>query len=196
MSSVVKNTSIKEKDKSNLDLNFLKEKTSEEKFLSIKLSEVEEQNLWKVFKIICGNREFREAEMKWFDANDLRTVLKKLGVKSLPQQKLDLMIWEVDENLDKRVDEKEFELMYKKCIEDKTYLEPKNLFYMVQFLMYCKIKEDINGKQNSIFDYNTDIVPEDTYFLIYARLDRQLDDDLSKREQLDDEIQIIFGFIN
>jgi hypothetical protein len=29
------------------------------------------------------------------------------------------MIWEVDENLDKRVDEREFELMYKKCIEDK-----------------------------------------------------------------------------
>ena len=28
------------------------------------------------------------------------------------------MIWEVDENLDKKVDEKEFELMYKKCIED------------------------------------------------------------------------------
>lgn len=29
------------------------------------------------------------------------------------------MIWEVDENLDKWVDEWEFELMYKKCIEDK-----------------------------------------------------------------------------
>lgn len=28
------------------------------------------------------------------------------------------MVWEVDENLDKKVDEKEFELMYKKCIED------------------------------------------------------------------------------
>lgn len=29
------------------------------------------------------------------------------------------MIWEVDENLDKWVDDREFELMYKKCIEDK-----------------------------------------------------------------------------
>ena len=28
------------------------------------------------------------------------------------------MVWEVDENLDKKVDEKEFERMYKKCIED------------------------------------------------------------------------------
>ena len=180
------------KEKTSLDLNFLKEKTSEEKFMSIKLSEVEEQNLWKVFKILCGNREYRENEMHWFDCHDLKTVLKKMGVKNLPQQKLDLMVWEVDENLDKRVDEKEFELMYKKCIEDKTYLEPKNLFYMVQFLMFCKIKEDLNGKQTSIFEYNTEIVPEDTYFLIYARLDRQLDDDSSKREQLDDEIRIIF----
>ena len=180
------------KEKTSLDLNFLKEKTSEEKFLSIKLSEVEEQNLWKVFKILCGNREYRENEMHWFDCNDLKTVLKKIGVKSLPQIKLDLMVWEVDENLDKRVDEKEFELMYKKCIEDKTYLEPKNLFYLVQFLMYCKIKEDFNGHQTSIFEYETEIVPEDTYFLIYARLDRQLDDDSSKREQLDDEIRIIF----
>ena len=38
---------------------------------------------------------------------------------------------EVDENLDKQVDEKEFELMYKRCIYDKTGLEPKSLFYMV-----------------------------------------------------------------
>ena len=182
----------KEKERHNLDLNFLKEKTSEEKFLAIKLSEVEEQNLWKVFKILCGNRDFKEGEMKWFDTSSLKVTLKKLGVRNLPQQKLDLMIWEVDENLDKRVDEKEFELMYKKCIEDKTFLEPKNLFYMVQFLMYCKAKEDITGKEPSIFDFNTEIMPEDTYFLIYARLDRQLEDDISKREQLDEEIKIIF----
>lgn len=45
---------------------------------------------------------------------------------------------EVDENLDRRVDRKEFELMYKKCIEDKTGLEPRNLFNLVQFLMFCK----------------------------------------------------------
>lgn len=48
------------------------------------------------------------------------------------------MIWEVDENLDKKVNEKEFELMYKKCIEDSSHLEPKNLFHFVQYLMFCK----------------------------------------------------------
>ena len=48
------------------------------------------------------------------------------------------MIWEVDENLDKQVDWQEFTLMYKKCIEDKTGLEARNLFNLVQFLMFCK----------------------------------------------------------
>lgn len=48
------------------------------------------------------------------------------------------MIWEADENLDGKIDDKEFDLLYKKCIEDKVHLEPKNLFYLVQFLMYCK----------------------------------------------------------
>ena len=51
------------------------------------------------------------------------------------------MVWEVDENLDQRVDEKEFELMYKKCIEDRSHLEPKNLFYFVQYLMFCMSKD-------------------------------------------------------
>lgn len=41
------------------------------------------------------------------------------------------MIWEVDENLDGCVDEKEFQNMYKKCIVDKKGLEPKTMFHMV-----------------------------------------------------------------
>ena len=85
------------------------------------------------------------------------------------------MIWEVDENLDKKVDKWEFELMYKKCIEDKSNLEPKNLFYLVQFLMFCKPVENDNlddKKEIDPLDFNSIIVPEDTYFIIYARLDR------------------------
>ena len=41
------------------------------------------------------------------------------------------MIWEVDENLDDRVDVHEFELMYKRCRNDKTGLEPRSLFNLV-----------------------------------------------------------------
>jgi hypothetical protein len=35
------------------------------------------------------------------------------------------MIWEVDEDLDEMVSEYEFELMYKRCVNDKTGLEPR-----------------------------------------------------------------------
>ena len=40
--------------------------------------------------------------------------------------------------------------------------------------MFCKTKEDdyLDEKKNiDPLDFNTFIVPEDTYFLIYARLD-------------------------
>ena len=41
------------------------------------------------------------------------------------------MIWEVDENLDNRVDWEEFKLMYKRNMEDETGLEPFQLFNVV-----------------------------------------------------------------
>ena len=179
-------------DIDNFDLIQLKEETSDEKFMRLKISEVEERNLWRAFEILCGPRTYKENELRWFDANDLKRILKKLGAKNVTQQKVDLMVWEVDENLDKKVDEKEFELMYKKCIEDKNYLEPKNLFNLVQFLMFCKTMENPTLIEENIHEFNTFIIPEDTYFLIYARLDRQIDDD-SKRDKLDEEIKIIFG---
>lgn len=63
------------------------------------------------------------------------------------------MIWEVDENLDSKVDEREFYLMYKKCIEDKLHLEPNGLFLLTQFLMYCKKESTSNQKERN--NYNT-----------------------------------------
>ena len=93
---------------------------------------------------------------------------------------------EVDENLDKRIDEREFELMYKKCIEDKTFLEPKTLFNLVQYLMFCRPVENNQGTIEDPLDFHPIIIPEDTYFLIYGRLDRQFDDDKEKREKLDE----------
>ena len=104
------------------------------------------------------------------------------------------MIWEVDENLDSKVDEREFYLMYKKCIEDKLHLEPNGLFLLTQFLMYCKKylnnnnnkdidnQSNINSISNNInnnlrnnikrekgkYTFVPYIVSEDTYSLIYA----------------------------
>ena len=83
------------------------------------------------------------------------------------------MVWEADENLDGKIDEREFELLYKKCIEDKLHLEPKNLFHLVQFLMYCKktpINENIDKSfiANKKFTFEQVIISEDTYSLVYA----------------------------
>lgn len=44
---------------------------------------------------------------------------------SITKPEIEMMIWEVDENLDGRVDAYEFELMYKRCIFDKSGLEPR-----------------------------------------------------------------------
>jgi len=41
------------------------------------------------------------------------------------------MLWEVDENLDNRIEWKEFKNMYKRCIMEDSELEPKSLFYMI-----------------------------------------------------------------
>jgi hypothetical protein len=106
----------------------------------------------------------------------------------------------VDENLDGFVDEKEFELMYKRCIEDDTGLEPKTLFNLVQFLMFSvadtsssKGESDSSNEQPK---FKREITAEDTYFLIYGRIDRQehrYQDKGEKRDQLEKEIKIIFA---
>lgn len=63
--------------------------------------------------------------------------------------------------------------------------------------MFCKKqfieeKDRAVGQKQPSYSFDPIIVPEDTYFLIYARLDWQLEDD-SKRDKLDEEIRIIFG---
>ena len=76
--------------------------------------------------------------------------------------------------MDKRVDKNEFILMYKRCIFDETGLEPKSLYNMVQFLMYCK-----EGKYT--------ITEEDTLELIFVRKGKEL---------LTDEVEAIFGYLS
>lgn len=66
------------------------------------------------------------------------------------------MIWEVDEDLDGYVSREEFDIMYKRCVSDKTGLEPRKLFNLVQFMMYDK---NSTGR----------ITVEDTLELLYVR---------------------------
>ncbi len=95
------------------------------------------------------------------------------------------MIWEVDEDLDQRIDFYEFELMYKRNRFDDSGLEPKNLYNLVQFLMFLKsdtyLKSDSNKEQQVI---KKKITVEDTLELLYVRYGRDM---------LDKEIEIIFG---
>ena len=81
------------------------------------------------------------------------------------------MIWEVDDDLDGYVSEEEFMTMYKRCISDKTDLEPRGLFNLVQFLMYDKT---FKGR----------VTVEETLQILFVRYGR---------DRLDDEIKAIFG---
>ena len=60
------------------------------------------------------------------------------------------MIWEVDERGTGNIILDDLMLMYKRCRFDHTGLEPKNLFYIVQFVMYSIGHSDIeDDNQNS-----------------------------------------------
>jgi hypothetical protein len=85
----------------------------------------------------------------------IRKVLRTL-CDQLMKEEMEMMIWEVDENLDGYVSESEFERMYKKCITDEKELQPKKLFYLTQFLMYDKEKKGY-------------IIEEDTLEILYIR---------------------------
>ena len=77
----MKNASKKQSEN---DIINLREETTDEKFLKLKISEVEETNLWRAFEILCGKRNYKENESKWFDASDIKRILKKLGIKFMP----------------------------------------------------------------------------------------------------------------
>ncbi len=114
---------------------------------------------------------------KKFSKKALRKVIRTL-CDEFAKDELDNMIWEVDENLDGYVSEKEFENMYKKCITDEKEEEGKKLFYLVQFLMYDK-----DGKH--------EITVEDTLEILCARNPTNVDEcldaifDIEKVEKKD-----------
>ena len=78
-----------------------------------------------------------------------KTKQGKIGFKELNDQliKLDYrakrvevedMIWEVDEDCDHCVSWDEFKLMFHRCRNDRTGLEPRKLFNVVEFMMHDK----------------------------------------------------------
>jgi hypothetical protein len=65
--------------------------------------------------------------------------------------------------------------MYKRCIFDKSGLEPRQLFNLVEFLMYDKLER-------------CKISVEDTLELLYVKTKNYYEEG-----NLDDEIEAIFG---
>ena len=103
----------------------------------------------------------KKQQKKKFSQKALRKVIRTL-CNEFAKDELDNMIWEVDENLDGYVSEREFENMYKKCITDEKEEEGKKLFYLAQFLMYDK-------------DEKHEITVEDTLEILCARHQSNVD---------------------
>lgn len=71
--------------------------------------------------------------------------------------------------------------MYKKCMMDKAAAEPKKLFHLTQFLMYCKPDK-----------YR--ITVEDTLELLYVRaLEESEKIKTPVKDIFEDSIKVIFG---
>ena len=106
-------------------------------------------------------KEKEKAHKRKFSFKALRKTIRNL-CDEYAKDEIEQMIWEVDENSDGYVSEKEFTDMYKKCIVDEKEEEAKKLFYLVQFLMY--------DKENKHY-----ITVEDTLEILCARNQAQMD---------------------
>lgn len=135
-----------------------------EKYVQLNVSQVEIECLKKVFTWMDTKKDNK------LDVWEVADVLVKLNHK-VPRKEVELWIWEVDDDLDEHVSFEEFLKMYQRCVSDPTGLEARNLFNLVQFLMYDK---DFSGR----------ISVEQTLQILFVR---------HGREKLDDEIKEIFG---
>merc|ERR1719261_487202 len=90
---------------------------------------VELESLKRVFKWLDTKKDDKLC------VQEISEALEKLGHKT-PREQIELWIWEVDDDLDNMVGWDEFLTMYQRCISDSSGNEPRNLFILVQFLMY------------------------------------------------------------
>lgn len=160
-------------------------KSPDEMLEEVKIHQVERDALDRVFskfvsmsddptersQALASPKEQRakreEAKFSW---QEVAKVLRQLGCP-LSKSEVQLMIWEVDEDLDECVSKLEFDTMYKRCVNDKTGLEPRKLFDLVQFMMYDKT-------------FKGSITVEDTLQLLFVR---------NGKTHLETEIRVLFG---
>lgn len=136
-----------------------------------KIQAIEQECLDRVFNyLISQDLKKPEEHREKIGPNDLMKCLTFLGLKLL-RADVALYIWEVDDDLDGYINKDEFTIMYKRCVSDKTGLEPRKLFNLVQYLMY-----DRNFKGR--------VTIEETLQILFVR---------HGRDKLDYEIEAIFG---
>ena len=138
---------------------------------TVEIKPIEQECLDRVFAYLTNKDPSKPKEFKQkIGVMDLANTLIFLGLKPTKNQ-IKQMIWEVDDDLDGYVSKSEFMTMYRRCITDKTELEPRTLFNLVQFLMYDKT---FRGR----------VTVEETLQILFVRYGRN---------RLDEEIKAIFG---
>jgi Ca2+-binding EF-hand superfamily protein len=138
----------------------------------VRVEPVEVERLNEVFTYLAGKSEdLRERQScTRFGAAQVAKVLRELNsVQS--KAEVQLMVWEVDEDLDGYVGRHEFEIMYKRCVNDVSGLEPRKLFNLVRFMMYDQ-------------GFKGTITVEETLKLLLVR---------HGKDKLDSEIYALFG---
>ena len=146
-------------------------KTSPAELLKkVPIQTIEQDELNRVFEYLSQQDKNKTENTDKIGAMDIAKTLLFLGCRPTKAE-VELIIWEVDDDLDGFVSKQEFMTMYKRCISDHADLEPRKLFNLVQFLMYDKT---LKGR----------VTVEETLQILYVRHGRVM---------LNHEIQAIFG---
>ena len=126
------------------------------------------EQLRRVFEHLDKNSDGK------IDYQELKDQLRRLQYDPKKDEVKD-MIWEVDEDCDHCVNWEEFKLMFHRCRTDKTGLEPRKLFNVVEFMMHDKDssgtidmdecmeilfrrfgKDQLEERTNAFFKHDTD----------------------------------------
>lgn len=84
-----------------------------------------------------STKQFGEKYDNLISVKAIRKILRKID-KVPSREELNLMVWEVDDDLNGKISRYEIEKMYKRCLWDEEELEPKRLYNLILFLMYDK----------------------------------------------------------
>jgi len=121
------------------------------------LSKTEEERLHKVFLRLDSDGDGKISE------SDILLVLASLDYTPSKYEALE-MIWEADENQDGCVEWDEMQWLYKRVRFDKTGLEPRKLFFLIEFLFHDH-------------DYNGSITVDECFAVMFIRYGRNFSED-------------------